>query len=150
MNNTQNQEIGNRIKLLRKEIGLSQAEFAEKIRYDRSNLSKIERGDLEISPAMRLLICFVFNVRENWIINGDGAIYNATEMVPKKAHGLWDFDLMKEVIEAVEVVFQKNDLSLPPKKKAELIGFVYEEIVENEEIKGSIPGRVLKLIKLAS
>lgn len=150
MNNTHIQEIGNRVKLLRKELGLSQSEFAEKIRYDRSNLSKIERGDIEISPAMRLLICLVFNVREDWILTDDGAMFNATEMVPKKAHGLFDFDLMKEVIEAVEAVFQKNKLSLPPKKKAELIGFVYEEIAENEDMKDSIPGRVLKLIKLAS
>ena len=150
MNISYKSEIGNRIKRLRKDLGLSQGDFSGKIRYDQSNLSKVERGEIELSPVMRLLICLVFNVREDWILTGNRSIYNATEMVPKKVHGLFDFDLMKEVIEAVEEVFQKNKLSLPPKKKAELIGFVYEEIAENEEIKGSIPGRVLKLIKLAS
>jgi len=150
VNYTPNQEIGSRLRLFRKELRLSQAGFAEKIRYDRSNLSKIERGEIELSPVMRLLICLVFNVREDWILTGSGQKYNATELVHKKVHGLFDFDLMKEVIESVEEVFQRNNLSLPPKKKAELIGFVYEEIAENEEIKGSIPGRVLKLIKLAS
>lgn len=144
-----NKEIGHRIKVLRGELDLSQAEFSKKIRYDRGTVSKVETGEIELSPLMRLVICLVFNVEEEWILTGTGDMYGV-EMVPKKYKGLFDFDLMKEVIEAVEEVFQKNNLSLPPKKKAYLIGFVYEEIVENEEIKETIPGRVLKLVKLAS
>ena len=128
---------------------MNQAEFSEKIRYDRGMLSKVETGKIEISPLMRLVISLVFNVREEWILTGSGEKYYA-EMVAKNVHGLFDFDLMKEVIEAVEEVFQKNNLSLPPGKKAELIGFIYKEIVENEAVKDSIPEYVLKLMRLAS
>lgn len=76
--------------------------------------------------------------------------YNAATDTSLSPHPDVDISLMKDVIEGVEEVFQKRKLHLPPKKKAELIGLIYEEILENESKKTSIPSRVLKLIKLAS
>ncbi len=61
-----------------------------------------------------------------------------------------DLDLMKEIIETVEEIFQKKRLHLPPKKKAELILLIYDEILEDRSKVVSLPGRVVKLVRLAS
>lgn len=66
-----------------------------------------------------------------------------------KKRGL-DPELMKEVIEAIEEIFQKEKLSLSPKKKTELIMLIYEEVSEGRSEISSLHGRVLKLVKLAS
>jgi transcriptional regulator with XRE-family HTH domain len=142
--------ISEKIKQVRKKEMLTQEDFAKSLGLNTSYISKLESGKNEPSEQLILSICRTYSVNHDWLTKDEGAMYNPPQKVTKKAPGGFDLNLMKEVIEAVEEVFQKNKLSLPPKKKAELIGFVYEEIAENEEIKGSIPGRVLKLIKLAS
>ncbi len=63
---------------------------------------------------------------------------------------VFDLGLMKEIIQTVEEIFQKEQLHLPPAKKAELIVLIYEEIAEDRSKISSLPGRVLKLVKLAS
>jgi len=64
--------IGKRIKLLRKELGLTQQEFGKKIYRDKSIISKIEGDEVELSSSNRLAICKVFGIREDWIVKGDG------------------------------------------------------------------------------
>lgn len=68
----------------------------------------------------------------------------------KKYRASPDLSLVREVIEVVEDVFQKKNLSLPAAKKAELICLLCEEITEDETRKKSMGERVLRLVKLAS
>ncbi len=74
------------------------------------------------------------------------------EVVPCPPEGTRppDLDLLKEVIETVEEIFQKKQLHLPPPKKAELIVLIYEEMAEDRSKLRAMPDRVLKLVKLAS
>lgn len=65
--------IGKRIEQLRLDIGISQKEFAERLFKDKSLISKLESDKIELSPSMRRAICLTFNVRENWILTGEGA-----------------------------------------------------------------------------
>lgn len=69
---------------------------------------------------------------------------------PELKKGAFDANLMKEIIETVEEIFQKEQLYLPPKKKSELITLLYEELSEDRSKISSLPRRVLKLVKLAS
>jgi len=41
-------------------------------------------------------------------------------------------EVVKEVVELVEEIFKEKRLYLPPKKKAELIGLLCEEFLEDE------------------
>jgi phage repressor protein C with HTH and peptisase S24 domain len=66
------QTIGNRIKELRKELGLTQEAFGKKIYREKSIISKIENDEVELSSSMRLAICSVFGIREEWILTGEG------------------------------------------------------------------------------
>jgi transcriptional regulator with XRE-family HTH domain len=68
--------IGNRIKGLRKEKKLSQALLAARIRRDQSVISKIERGEIELSPLIALAICNTFGIREEWLLTGKEPKYD--------------------------------------------------------------------------
>ncbi len=68
------QTIGNRIKILRKELRLTQEAFGERIYREKSIISKIENDEVELSSSIRLAICSVFGIREEWILTGEGAM----------------------------------------------------------------------------
>lgn len=69
-------EIGKRIKLLRKDQKLTLDAFGHKIRRDYSTVSKLESGTLELSKMIKLAICNVFAVREEWLLEGKEPMYD--------------------------------------------------------------------------
>jgi transcriptional regulator with XRE-family HTH domain len=64
--------IGERIKLLRKEIGLTQAEFAEKIGLKQAAIGMLEKSIRNITDRNISQISTAFNVREEWLRTGEG------------------------------------------------------------------------------
>lgn len=64
-----------RIKIIRKELGLTQEEFAKRIGLVRSSIAKYEIGKREPTNAIILSICKEFNVREEWLRNGEGEMH---------------------------------------------------------------------------
>lgn len=65
-------EIRDRIKIIRQELGMSQAEFGEKISLERSAISLIERKQRNATERCIKDICREFNVNENWLRTGEG------------------------------------------------------------------------------
>lgn len=61
-----------RIKKLRKELGLTQQEFADRIAISRGALATYEVGRNEPIDAVIALICREFNVNEKWLRTGEG------------------------------------------------------------------------------
>ena len=47
-----NEQVGRRIKVRRVELGMTQAELAEKLTVGQSNLSYIERGERDVSVSL--------------------------------------------------------------------------------------------------
>ncbi|WP_461255787.1 helix-turn-helix domain-containing protein [Treponema sp. R80B11-R83G3] len=72
-------EIGERIKILRKETGLKQGDFAKRLEISQSLLSGIENGNEPLSDRTKKIICFEFNVNENWLLNGIGGMIRVME-----------------------------------------------------------------------
>lgn len=69
--------INGRIKVLRKRLGLSQIEFADKLGIKQSSLSDIENGKtLTIDERNIKIICQVHNVNEAWLRDGTGEMFN--------------------------------------------------------------------------
>lgn len=64
--------IGNRIKLVRQQLGLTQQQFAEKIGISRSHISNIENGNEMPSNSLVLLITAIFPVNHDWLLYEDG------------------------------------------------------------------------------
>lgn len=67
--------MGERVKELRKTLGLSGEKFGEKIGLKRNSLSQIETGKNNLSEQNILAICREFNVNEEWLRTGTGEMF---------------------------------------------------------------------------
>lgn len=69
-------EINERIKLLQKQLCLTQKEFGNKIGIAQDYLTNIENSRCEVSLKIIKLICSVYNVNEQWLKEGEGEIFS--------------------------------------------------------------------------
>lgn len=68
-------EIRDRIKIVRESLGLSQAEFGEKLSLERSAISLIERKQRNATERCIKDICREFSVDYMWLTTGDGEMF---------------------------------------------------------------------------
>lgn len=66
--------LNERIKALRHSLDLSMEKFGNRIGLTRSAISKIESGS-NPSDQTIISICREFNVREDWLRNGEGTMF---------------------------------------------------------------------------
>lgn len=83
--------IGKRIKQLRTASGLTQAEFSKRIGFKRNSIALVETEMRNISDQAIFSICREFHVREDWLRNGTGEMYepdmnSALDLLVKKYH----------------------------------------------------------------
>lgn len=67
--------IGERVKALRKELGLTLEKFGAPLGVQRSALSMIENDKSGIGDRTILLICREYGVSEAWLRDGDGEMF---------------------------------------------------------------------------
>lgn len=87
--------INSRIKSIRKDLGLTQSDFAERLRISRTHYSNIENGNVEITEKFVNLISAMFSVNLEWLYSGIGDKYALT--LPERQDYIQKFDLMSEV-----------------------------------------------------
>ena len=68
--------MNERIKELRKSLGLTQLEFGEQVGVKANTIGNYEIGLRTPSDAVIRAICREFNVNENWLRTGDGEMFN--------------------------------------------------------------------------
>lgn len=64
-----------RIKSLRKALGLTQQEFADKLGVKRGGIANYEIGRNEPADSVISLICREFDVNEEWLRSGTGEMF---------------------------------------------------------------------------
>lgn len=68
-----------RIKKIRKELDLTQQEFADKLGIKRGGVANYEIGRNEPSDPVVSLICREFNVNEEWLRDGQGDMFKSLD-----------------------------------------------------------------------
>jgi len=68
-------EIKDRIKSIRTAVGITQVKFAERIAISTSYISEIENGLKGVNERAIRLIIAEYNVNEDWLRNGRGAMF---------------------------------------------------------------------------
>lgn len=66
---------GERVREVRKALGLTLEKFGEKLGIQKSAISKIERGDTNLTDANIKSICREFNVDYIWLTTGEGKMF---------------------------------------------------------------------------
>lgn len=67
--------MNERLKRLRRELNITQQEFADRIGIKRSTMATYESGRNEPIDAVISLICREFDVNEDWLKTGDGEMF---------------------------------------------------------------------------
>ena len=67
--------MNERIKILRKELKLSQDLFAERLGLTKNYISLIENGNRNLSEQSIKVLCIMFNVNEEWLRTGSGDMF---------------------------------------------------------------------------
>lgn len=64
-----------RVKELRKALGLTQEKFGERVGLKKSAISQIESGVNGVTDQLLLSVCREFNVNEDWLRTGEGSMF---------------------------------------------------------------------------
>lgn len=70
---------GERVKEIRKALGLTLEQFGEKLGVQKSAISKIEKDRVALSDQMAKSICREYNVNYDYLVYGDGEMYASDE-----------------------------------------------------------------------
>ncbi len=71
--------MNERIRELRKALGLTLEKFGERVGVSKVAISKIENGNANVSNQMFLSVCREFNVNEDWLRTGEGEMFNQSD-----------------------------------------------------------------------
>lgn len=71
--------MNERIRKLRKSLGLTLEKFGERIGVSRAAMSNLENGNRKITPQMFKSICREYNVNEAWLRDGVGEMFSIPE-----------------------------------------------------------------------
>ena len=86
----ENMTIYKRMKLVRKTLKMNQKNFAKMIGLTQTSLSMIEVGTNILTEKNIKLICATFNVREEWLRDGKGTMFNNSPYVKEICDVLGD------------------------------------------------------------
>lgn len=68
--------MNTRLTELRKAIGNTQSQFAEKIGMTKNSVYLMEKGERAITERTQNDICRLFNVNRHWLETGEGQMFN--------------------------------------------------------------------------
>lgn len=109
-----------RIKKIRKELDLTQQEFADRLGIKRGAIANYEIGRNEPVDSVISLICREFNIQEEWIRTGEG------EMFRPKPSDILNQLANKYHLSNSDYVIVEKFLSLSPEMRKGLFDFFHE------------------------
>jgi transcriptional regulator with XRE-family HTH domain len=114
-----------RIRELRDELRLTQVKFGERLGLAGNTIAQYEYGHRNPPNHVILAICKEFNVREEWIRNGEGEMFNAPKSISldEIAQNVGMSDLDKAILAAVMTI----DASV----RQEIFDTVKNEVLKN-------------------
>ena len=76
--------ILDRIRLVRKTLGVNQGEFAHRIGLTQTSMSMIEKGRAALTEKNIKLICATFAIDEDWLRTGNGEMFGSMSPYEKE------------------------------------------------------------------
>lgn len=67
---------GERVRDIRKELGLTLEKFGEKLGVGKTAISKIEKGENSLTDQMLKAICREYNANYDYIMSGEGEMFS--------------------------------------------------------------------------
>lgn len=118
--------IPDRLKFVRTEVGLTQADFSSRLGMQQSPYSKFERGDRPIPDRYILLVCSQFGVNEHWLRTGEGDMWQEDDDV------LLDRMTKKHHLTDRQRAIVQNFLALPEDRREALLDLLSDILPPRE------------------
>lgn len=96
--------MNERIKELRKRLGLTLEKFGDRLGVGKTAINKLEKGENNVTDQMFKSICREFNVNEEWLRTGDGEMF----LIPDDE----DAALVSDLLENTDDDFYRMALDL--------------------------------------
>ncbi len=121
-----------RVKELRKKLGLTLEKFGEKLGVTKQTVSRIENGVNSLTDQMFKSICREFNVNEEWLRNGTGEM-----LKPTPSDALYKLKQDYNLSEADYIMVEKF-VSLRPETRQAVFNYM-KEVASSFERSGVEP-----------
>lgn len=108
--NIQTDDMGNRIRLRRRELNIKQTELAEKLEISNNHMSSIETGKQKPSLDIFVSICIHLNVSPDYLLLGTMRGHNVPQDISEKLRlcSQSDIELVRNII---DLLIQRNHSS---------------------------------------
>ena len=124
-------DIRERIMLIRKESKLTQQAFADTIGVSVGVISNIELGRAPVTRVVGIAICSKFHIREEWLFDGVGDMYEADDLVETLAD--------RSHMNAKQRALLRTFASLTPEEAEVLFRFAQKVVDDRESQQSSLP-----------
>lgn len=114
--------MNERIKQIRRDLGLTQTEFAERIGLKQNSIALIESGKRNISDQAVLSICREYGVNEEWLRTGTGE-----KMMPDASDELEALVKKYDLSNADQVLIEKY-VNLKAGSRETIINFITDVV----------------------
>lgn len=115
---------GERVRKIRKELGLTLEKFGEKLGVRKTAIFKIEKGEVSLTEQMTKSICREYHVNYDYLIYGDGEMFD---------------DLPQTLIDELCVQYELDGL-----EKSIIESYLSLNSSEREAIKNFVRGIIAK------
>lgn len=128
--------VHDRLAEVRKDAGLTQTEFAERIKVSRRAYVNYERGEREIPSSLLLLLHDELSISPTWLLTGKG----------RKTAGI-ESELTEDAVVAVRTFAMLKKLEIEPEREAKLVILLLDYFKQDRE---ADPKFVQKLLESAT
>lgn len=144
--NRHQDEIGERLKAFRTQLGVSQDRLGEMVGGTKRGIQENEGG--RSAPQAKVMARLVeLGLNVNWLLTGVGPMLlkdlEAGAQAPASA---LDVELLEVVLDRLEAKIAATGKRVNAKKKAELAALLYDYIVETGKSEGPSVERILRLV----
>lgn len=80
----------NRLAIIRNSLNIAQIKFGDKLGIAPTTYVKYERGERKPSYEVLEILYKNYNVNLNWLITGEGEMFNVKQSVAQQDDKLWD------------------------------------------------------------
>lgn len=100
--------IGERIKLLRNSLKLTQQEFANALDTDQGHIAGIEKGSKNPSKHLQKVICHTFYVNDIWLKTGQGDMFISPEDSLKKIMAYYGEQAIIDALRRIQIPLEAS------------------------------------------
>lgn len=134
------QTQGERVRIIRKTLGLTLEKFGERIGMRKNSVSQIESGTNALTEKNAKIICKEFDISEEWLMNGSGPMYQE-----KGSFNLEEYVKSRNVMD-IELDILRAYFDLDPEIRSAVINSFKKIAIGNNFTQSNVPQDILDAV----